>query len=165
MKKIFPGAVLSFLFFVVLTFFFGVRAANAGYLVMVRHFVQGTDNMLLPDFSYNVMTIDVLMSILYAILLLAACFWFGKRGYRGAYIGIITYSAIPYIGLLGIPFIEINKLGFLTSVCTMAWTSPYLPLLISESSVSRLVGTIGVAMVAVPLLCTALYFAGKKLQY
>ena len=141
---------------------FGLMASRAGYQITLYNFIAGNGTHLAPDFSYNIKTQHQVLAVLYIIAYLALAFFSGRRSMKNIFRGMMIYSALPFVGLIGWFFLRKSMKAGILMILTLVWGYPYFPLIITESRVSAIVTPIGILMFLVPALSYAAYIIGKK---
>ncbi len=163
MKNFFKTlSVIFVLIFVALIY--GVNASLGGYQITLFNFIAGANGNLPPDFSLNISSGDQIGSVFYIVLFLLFSFMAGKKEWKNSFKGIMIYSALPFIGLLGYFFIANGMKAGIISILTLIWSYPYLPILITESSVSSVIVPIIISMVLSPVASLIAYKVGKSFQ-
>ncbi len=156
------GIVLLLIF---IALCFGLNASQKGYQITLSNFMVGTTNRLAPDFALNISVFDQIMSILYSVLWFYIAFLTGKKELNNIFRGMMIYSALPFIGLIGYFFLQRGlKLGIMM-LAPLIWGYPFSPLLITESSIDTIIVPLGIAMVVMPLGAIIARTIAKKLQY
>lgn len=155
------GVILLFIF---IALCFGLNASNSGYQITLYNFLAGNGRNLPPDFAMNIKTSHQVASVLYIIFFCAAAFFSGKKNLKNVYRGMLIYSSLPFIGLIGYFFLKKSLKAGIIILMTLIWGYPYFPLIINESSVSAIVAPMGISMVLSLLGLIGLHILGKKLQ-
>lgn len=155
------GTILLFIF---IALCFGLTASNSGYQITLYNFLAGNGHNLPPDFAMNVKTSHQVASVLYIIFFFAIAFFSGKKNLKNVYRGMIIYSSLPFVGLIGYFFLKKSMKAGIIILMTLIWGYPYFPLIINESSVSSIITPMGISMVLSLIGLIALHFAGKKFQ-
>ena len=163
-KSIFKttGIVLLLIF---IALCFGFNAHTKGYQITLSAFLEGTTRHLAPDFALNVGTFDQIISIIYIIAWFTVSFFSGKNDYKNIFRGMMIYSALPFIGLIGYFFLKKGmKLGILM-LMPLIWGYPFFPVLITESSIDSIITPLGIMMCVMPIGAIIARAIAKKLQY
>jgi len=157
------GIVLLLIF---ITLCFGINAHMKGYHIMLRHYMTGTTGSLAPDFALYVTTFDQVKSVIYILAWFIVAFLTGKKALNNVFRGMMIYSTLPFIGLIGLPFLykEGVKLGILMEL-PLIWGYPIFPLIISESSIDAIKVPLGIAMVLFPIGALIARKIAQKMQY
>ena len=144
---------------------FGFNAHTKGYQITLSAFLEGTTRHLAPDFALNIGVIDQIMSIAYIIGWMVVAFLSGKNDYNNIFRGMMIYSALPFIGLIGYFFLQKGmKMGILM-LMPLIWGYPFSPVLITESSIDALIIPLGIMMFAMPLGALIARKIAQKIQY
>lgn len=163
MKNFFKTLSVVFILIFV-SLIYGINASLGGYQLTLFNFVAQANGNLPPDFSYNISSGDQFGSVIYIALFLLFSFMAGKKDWKNCFSGIMIYSALPFIGLLGYFFIVKGMKAGIISILSLIWSYPYFPLLITESSVSSVIVPILIAMVLSPVSSFIAYKIGKNFQ-
>ncbi len=156
-------AVVLILIFIALCF--GFNASQKGYQITLSNFLIGTTNRLGPDFSLNISVPDQIMSVLYMVLWGVIPYLTEKKGKKYIFRGMMIYSSLPFIGLLGYFFLQRGmKLGILM-LMPLIWGYPLFPMIITQNSIDAIVVPLGVAMFVLPLVAIIARGISRKIQY
>ncbi|MDP4133004.1 MAG: hypothetical protein Q8882_03230 [Bacillota bacterium] len=155
------GLVLGFYF---IAMCYGYNASLGGYQVGIYNFLRGTNNLLGPDFSEKIGVGDLIFSIIYILAWIIIAFLAGKKEKKTLFYGMITYSAMPFLGLLGYFFISetVVKPAAMLLWLTFVWAYPYYPLIITQNSVNTIIVPMGIALFLAPIVAFVSYYIGKK---
>jgi hypothetical protein len=144
---------------------FGFNAHTSGYQITLSAFLEGTTRHLAPDFALNIGTVDQIMSIAFIIAWFVISFLSGKNGYNNIFRGMMIYSSLPFIGLIGYFFLQKGmKLGIMM-LMTLIWGYPFFPVIITESSIDAIKIPLGILMFVMPIGALIARKIAKKLQY
>ena len=144
---------------------FGFNAHTAGYQITLSAFLEGTTRHLAPDFALNIGVIDQIMSIAFSIAWFVIAFLSGKNGYNNVFRGMMIYSALPFIGLIGYFFLQKGmKLGIMM-LMPLIWGYPFSPVIITESSIDAIKIPLGILMFVMPIGALIARKIAQKIQY
>lgn len=153
---------LTVIILILTALLFGLMASRAGYQITLYNFLAGNGTRLSPDFSYNIKTHHQVFSALYIIAFIALSFLSGRKNMKSIFRGIMIYSALPFIGLIGWFFLRKSMKSGIVMLLTLIWGYPYFPLIITESRASVIITPLGILMFLIPALSCAAYMLGKK---
>lgn len=154
--------VILLLAFVALVF---GRIATGRYLITLSLFWGEHNTGLLPfDFAAQVGVLDKILSIAYIVLWMTAAFFSGRRGWQSVFRGMMAYSALPFIGLLGYFFLKRGMKAGILLLLTIIWGYPLYPMLITQNIADALIRPLGIMLVLMPLGALIFRKIGKTLQ-
>ncbi len=154
--------VVFLLIFIALCF--GFNAFQKGYQITLSSFLIGTTHSLGPDFSLKITVPDQIMSVLYVILWAVIPYRAEKKGKKYIFRGMMIYSALPFIGLIGYYFLQKGmKLGILM-LMPLIWGYPLFPMIITRNSIDAIVYPIGVAMFLFPVIALVSRWFARQIQ-
>ncbi len=164
MKKTLKTTGIVFLL-IFIALLFGINASQKGYQITLTNFLIGTTERLGPDFALNIGVFDQIMSILYMVLWAVLPFFAERKGKKYIFNGMMIYSSLPFIGLIGYYFFQKGmKLGILL-LMPLIWGYPFFPMIITKSSIDAIIVPLGILMFVMPLAALLSKFIAKKLQY
>ncbi len=156
------GVVLLLIF---IALCFGRNAHTGGYQITLSCFLEGTTRHLSPDFALNIGTFDQIVSIIYIIGWFVIAFLSGKNEWKNIFRGMMIYSTLPFIGLIGYFFLQKGmKLGIMM-LMPLIWGYPFFPVIITESSIDSVLVPLGIMMFAMPLGAIIARAVAKKIQF
>ena len=164
LKSIFKttGIVLLLIF---IALCFGFNAHTKGYQITLSAYLEGTTRHLAPDFAMNIGVIDQIMSIIFIVAWFVVAFMSGKHSLKNTFRGMMIYSSLPFIGLIGYFFLQKGmKLGILM-LMTLIWGYPFSPIIITESSIDAIKIPLGILMFVMPIGAWIARAIAKKIQY
>lgn len=144
---------------------FGFNAHTGGYQITLSAFLEGTTRHLAPDFALNIGVIDQIMSIAFIIAWFVIAFLSGKNGYNNIFRGMMIYSALPFIGLIGYFFLKKGMKMGIMMLMPLIWGYPFSPVIITESSIDAIKIPIGILMFVMPIGALVARKIAQKLQY
>lgn len=144
---------------------FGFNASMKGYQIGLYHFLAGNGTTLPPDYSLNITVTDQIMSVLYIILWAFFSYRSGKNKKSFIFRGMMIYSTIPFIGLLGYFFIVKGMKAGIMLIATLIWAYPFFPLIIVNSMIDSIIVPIAIMLFVIPITAIIAYIMGKRSQY
>lgn len=155
------GVVLLLIF---IALCFGFNASQKGYQITLSSFFVGTNHRLTPDFSLKIGVLDQIMTILYVIIWAIVPYRAEKKGKKYIFRGMMIYSALPFIGLIGYFFLQKGmKLGIMM-LMPLIWGYPLFPMLITKSSIDAIITPLGVAMFVMPIIAITSRWFARQIQ-
>ena len=164
MKKVLKITGIVFLL-IFIALCFGFNAHTNGYQITLSAFLEGTTRHLAPDFALNIGTFDQIISIAYIIVWFSVAFLSGKKNLNNIFCGMMIYSALPFIGLIGYFFLKKGiKLGIMM-LLPLIWGYPFFPVIITESSIDSILVPLGIMMFVMPIGALIARKIAQKIQY
>lgn len=163
-KNILKTAGIVFLL-IFIALCFGFNAHTNGYQITLSAFLEGTTRHLAPDFALNIGVIDQITSIAYIIGWMIVAFLSGKNEWKNIFRGMMIYSALPFIGLIGYFFLQKGMKMGIMMLMPLIWGYPFFPVLITESSIDSIITPLGIMMCAMPIGAFIARKIAQKIQY
>ena len=98
---------------------FGLMASRAGYQITLYNFIAGNGTHLAPGLSYNIKMQHQVLAVLYIIAYLALAFFSGRRSMKNVFRGMMIYSALPFVGLIGWFFLRKSMKAGILMILTL----------------------------------------------
>lgn len=143
---------------------FGLNASMKHYQITLSSIELHQQGNLPPDFALNVTVLDEVFSVLFIAAFIFAAFLSGKKDRPWLFSGLMIYTALPFIGLVGYPFYHHGiKFGIIL-LLTLIYGYPFFPLIITQSSPESIVVPLFIFMAAMPVAALIAHAIGKKVQ-
>ena len=161
MKKNILSGIFTFLFFVILAFCYGISHMRSEAYARMGHLLTESTFKVITGMTTGMMV----TAIVFIALFLLAAFLAGKLENRGMVWGLGVYSALPLLGLLGLPFAYAGNtgLGMAPTIFLFPWSAPLQPLLLASGTFLHFQTALIIAVFALPLLGLISWYIGNKL--
>ncbi len=141
------------------------RMATGRYLITLSLFLGEHNTGLLPfDFAEQIGVLDKLLSVVYLVVWMSAAFFAGRRKWQSVFRGMMIYSALPFIGLLGYFFLKRGMKAGILLLLTVIWGYPFYPLIIVQNTADAIIRPLGLMMLVMPLGAAIFHKIGKTIQ-